>query len=130
MNQRSSGLNCEILGENQLLSCIVPKSHFKGRKSGNYFLVYDDKRWAYDLFFEIPPFEVILNESNIEVDIIVDDIYDRYDDVGKKGAVVMKTDLKDEDELFNSLDIESKTNFTHQQKVGYIIMKLNVDWLN
>ena len=114
LNQRLSGLNCEILGDNHYLRCIVPKSHFKGRKSGYFFLVYDENWLAYDLFFEIPPFEVILNESSIEVDIIVDDIYDRYGYVGKKGAVVMTTDFKDEDELFNSSDIESKTNFTIQ----------------
>lgn len=42
------------------LKCIVPKSHFKGKKSGYYSTIVSDKSIAY----EIPPVKVILNESN------------------------------------------------------------------
>ena len=41
LNIDSEDLNCQLLSEeNILLKCVVPKSHFEGKKSGNYYKIH------------------------------------------------------------------------------------------
>ena len=59
LNKDADELECK-LEFNISLICVVPKSHFKGKKSGYYSTIISSKSIAY----EIPPVKVILNESN------------------------------------------------------------------
>ena len=106
LNKETSDLNCELLGGNHILSCIVPKNHFKGRKSGYYNLIHlDVYDWHENVnnFYDIPPFQVIKNESQIN-EIIVKDLYGGDEShkgiIGKKGIIALKTDIFDEINFF------------------------------
>ena len=65
LNKDSNDLECEKL--ESILRCIVPKNHFKGKKSGYYSLVYVEDSQV-TTFYEIPSFEVVLNETEPDID--------------------------------------------------------------
>ena len=58
-NEEANDLSCEILGE--ILKCIIPKSHFKGKKSGYYFAKQRNFIDGKFILYEIPPIKVILS---------------------------------------------------------------------
>ena len=111
LNKDSKDLKCELLREGLFLQCIVPKSHFKGKKSGYYSLVYVDDSQV-TTFYDIPPFEVVLNETEPDIDtyfITVEEI--NPNDIGKQGVLSFLTDFMDEDNIFDQSDVEIQTNF-------------------
>ena len=106
-------LKCQIKREISILECIVPKSHFEGKKSGYYYTIYENDYNFKLTWYQIPPVQVILNEPDIETEIIiVEEVYERFEEIGREGALVLTTDFWDDDKnIFDNLDIESKTNF-------------------
>ena len=128
LNIDADDLECEIAGENIFLICVVHKSHFKGKISGYYSLIHvDDDLNKNTIFYEIPPFKVILNESDADTDniITVEAKYDGNDKIGKKGVIALKTSFVDENNIFDELDIEKRTRFTtkvsNENKEEFII---------
>lgn len=70
LNLNSPELQCSKgVGDNYVnYGCIVPKSHFNGLKSGNYFLYHRNMNSHsgnyINIFYEVTPFEVILPEES------------------------------------------------------------------
>ena len=70
LNLNSPELQCSKgVGANYVnYGCIVPKSHFNGLKSGNYFLYHRNRNSHHgnyiNIFYEVTPFEVILPEES------------------------------------------------------------------
>ena len=62
LNSDSTDLKCENI--KQLKRCIVPKSHFNGKKSGYYFTNYKNHLNSKTICYNIPPIKVILPNSN------------------------------------------------------------------
>ena len=62
LNEKEGDLNCEIT-QNRLLRCIVPKSHFKGMKSGYYFTKHTNHLNGKSTSYEGTPIKVILEDS-------------------------------------------------------------------
>ena len=115
LNMDADDLECEIEGEgeNPFLKCVVHKSHFKGKRSGYYSLIHvDDDLNEKTIFYEIPPFEVIVNDSEADNIITVEEIYDNVDVIGKKGVIALETSFEDQYNIFNEIDIEKRTSFT------------------
>lgn len=65
-NQNSSYLQCEY--SKYTLTCIVPKSHFKGKESGYYFLMHPNHLNNLSYLYEVSPIKVILPESETDQD--------------------------------------------------------------
>ena len=63
LNLESENLKCEANYKYTTIQCIVPKSHFKGEKSGYYYLHYPDSLGDISLYYEANPFKVILSGS-------------------------------------------------------------------
>ena len=63
LNPKSENLKCDIGIYHSVVQCIVPKSHFKGEKSGYYYLHYPDSLGDISLYYEANPFKVILSGS-------------------------------------------------------------------
>ena len=63
LNPKSDNLKCQYSGF-EIYQCIVPKSHFKGEKSGYYYLHYTNSLGGKSIYYEVTPFKVILS-SNI-----------------------------------------------------------------
>ena len=67
LNIDSEDLNCQLLSEeNSLLECVVPKSHFEGKKSGNYYTIHINDLNNQTILYQIPPIKVILNDESEE----------------------------------------------------------------
>ena len=66
LNMDEEDLECEITGDDDLSYCLVSKSHFKGKKSGYYYIIHVNAFNEKVTFYEIPPIKVILNESEEE----------------------------------------------------------------
>lgn len=62
LNQDSPDLVCET-SPNEVIRCIVPKSHFKGKKSGYYFIYHNGCIKGKDIAYETSPLKVILPEE-------------------------------------------------------------------
>ena len=56
--------NLECAKKNSMLVCIVSKSHFKGQKSGYYYPIHVNPLNEEYIFYNIPPFKVILNDES------------------------------------------------------------------
>ena len=65
-NQNSSYLLCDK--SKNTLTCIVPKSHFKGKESGYYFLMHTNHLNNLSYLYEVSPIKVILPESETDQD--------------------------------------------------------------
>ena len=63
LSPKSGNLKCEFGRYHSFVQCIVPKSHFKGEKSGYYYLHYPDSLGDISLYYEANPFKVILSGS-------------------------------------------------------------------
>ena len=89
----------------------MTKSHFKGKKTGYYSLAYADDSQVIT-FYEIPPFEAILNEEE-EPDtyIIAFEETPISDKIRKQGVIALNTNFMDETNIFDKFDIEKQTNF-------------------
>ena len=117
LNKDSGDLKCESVGVTYKnsnlrckLRCIVTKSHFKGKKTGYYSLAYADDSKAIT-FYEIPPFEVILNDKEPDTYIITFEETPIPIKIGKQGIISLNSNFMDETNIFDKFDIEKQTNF-------------------
>ena len=62
-NEAENDLNCQNIGR-KAKKCEVTKEHFKGKKSGLYFLKHKNHLGKKSTNYEIPPINVILEESS------------------------------------------------------------------
>lgn len=69
LNLESENLKCEANYKYTTIQCIVPKSHFQGKKSGYYYLYYTNFLGGKSLFYEVEAFKVILSGSIISFSI-------------------------------------------------------------
>ena len=63
LNKDSSELKCIVDNDKYIASCIVPKSHFHGKKSGYYNILRLNHRGGKSIFYEVNPIKVILNDN-------------------------------------------------------------------
>ncbi len=61
-NENKGDLSCQT-GRNYFKACIVPKSHFEGKKTGYYFLKHTNHLHGKSTSYEGFPVKVILNGS-------------------------------------------------------------------
>ena len=61
-NEEANDLTCQDIGR-EVKRCTVPKSHFKGKKSGYYFTKHSNHLNGKSYSYEAPPIKVILNDS-------------------------------------------------------------------
>ena len=61
-NENKGDLSCQTLG-NRIKKCIVPKSHFDGKKTGNYFLKHTNHLNSKSTSYEVNPVHVITDGS-------------------------------------------------------------------
>ena len=69
LNSDSEDLNCQFFSEENVLlvlECVVPKSHFEGKKSGNYYTFHINDLNDQTILYQIPPIKVILNDESEE----------------------------------------------------------------
>ena len=111
LNKNSTDLKCEII-DFRFLRCIVPKSHFEGKKGGYYSLVYVHDSEIIT-FYEIPPFKVVLNETEPDIDTNIITVEDIEGDskIGKQGVLALSTDFIDGSNIFDKANIEIQTKF-------------------
>ena len=69
LNKDSSDLECKDIGK--IKQCIVPKSHFEGKKTGYYFTMHTNHLNEKSFSCEVPPIKVILPDSNNTLIIIL-----------------------------------------------------------
>ena len=105
LNQDSYDLYCRNL--NKMKICDVPKSHFDGKQSGNYYTGEINYNYQYRFrpFYDSSPIKVT---KPIEMNIIQDStIY-----IGNKGKLYLRTDYNDTNiNIFNDSNIEENTKF-------------------
>ena len=108
-------LKCKNL--NKMKVCDVPKSHFDGKQSGNYY-TYHYHRYlysGYEMFYDSSPIKVT---KPFEITII-GDYYTLF--IGNKGKFYLKTDYNDtERNVFNDSNIEENTKFNISFSCGNI----------
>ena len=113
LNADAHDLKCEFVGSGIFLNCVVHKYHFIGKRSGYYSLIHVDEHLnEKTIFYEIPPFEVIVNDKDTDIIITVEEIYDNIDVIGKKGVIALETSFREEYNIFDEIDIEKRTGFT------------------
>ena len=113
LNAKADDIECEVLGTDGLLRCHISANHFKGKKSGNYYIIHVNDLNEKSTFYECPPFKVILNDSETDYNVItVENIYMHNSIIGKQGVLALETNFIDEDDIFDKFDIENKTQFT------------------
>ena len=61
LNKEKGSLTC--VDEYYFKRCNVPKSHFEGKKSGNYYFYYKNKIGEMEKMYELFPAKVILNDN-------------------------------------------------------------------
>ena len=61
-NENAKDLECEEVGR-RIKRCKVPKSHFKGKKTGYYFIKHTNHLNKKSVFYEAPPIKIILSSS-------------------------------------------------------------------
>lgn len=64
LNKDSSELKCCVDDDKLMASCIIPKSHFHGKKSGYYNILRLNHRGGKSIFYEVNPLKVILNDND------------------------------------------------------------------
>ena len=99
----------KCFSENYLKKCLLPKSHFQGKKSGYYYTHYSNDYNTSSIAYDTKPFKINLEphllinvkyEDNQEAIIIGEDLY----------TFALITDYDDSiRNIFNASDIEEKT---------------------
>ena len=105
-----SNLQCEVI--NRMKKCIVPKSHFRGRKSGYFNTYHYNHEGDYSIFYDSPLFNVILPMKNkIELNIN-DENNGNTLFIGLNGVLNFILDYNDsETNIFEASDLEEQTVF-------------------
>ena len=62
-NDKAKDLECKEVGR-RIKRCTVPKSHFKGEKTGYYFTKHTNHLNKKSVFYEAPPINIILPSSS------------------------------------------------------------------
>ena len=89
----------------KLKKCLVPKSHFKEKESGYYYIYYINRENGLNIFYDISPILVILDNE------LIINIRKEYNKniikIGNNGTIALITDCYDiNNNIFNSSDIE------------------------
>ena len=71
-NENAKDLSCENIGT-YCKKCIVPKSHFAGKKNGYYFIKHNNHLGGKSTNYESLPVKVILDDSPWPTDDITDE---------------------------------------------------------
>ena len=73
-NENEKDLTCQSV-ERSLKKCEITKEHFKGKKSGAYFLKHTNHLEKKSISYEVPPIKVIVDESASRGNIIESSIF-------------------------------------------------------
>jgi hypothetical protein len=89
-------------------NCSVPKEHFTGKQSGNYYTYHLNSFADYSKSYELSPIKVIIPDKN-ETLIRINNI-DNLDSrkIGQKGTISFITNFIDTQNIFNASDTETK----------------------
>ena len=148
LNPDSEKLICnpiEYSFKNIIKRCIVPISHFNGKKEGYYsilnFNYYDDITTAYHL----SPIKVILPKENDIIIRIKKEDNNEVIKIGQNGILFLITNFEDNNNIFNISHISFNSNIKDEKNNKYnvncklwipkseklrIICKLNENLLN
>ena len=111
LNPESEELQCDnYYDENKQTTskkCLVPKSHFNGKNEEYYYVQHLNYNNELIRNYEIIPIQVILPKEN---EFIIR-IKDNTINIGQKGILSFMTDFDDNQNIFDSSDIEEKTAF-------------------
>ena len=66
LNPKSADLECK--SNYPIVQCSVPKSHFKGQKSGYFYIYHSNHKGGKTIFYESNPFQVILPDEPDDTD--------------------------------------------------------------
>ena len=107
LNSESS-LECDDL--NMMKKCIIPKSHFRERISGDFDTYHLNHENNYNIYYDSPKFNVILPKIN-EIALNIKDIYnDNKIIIGLNGILNIVLDYNDnETNIFDASDLEEKS---------------------
>ena len=104
-------LVCNI--KNKINVCSVPKSHFDGKQSGNYYTSRDNHVWTQSIYYDSSPIKIT---KPFELNII-----ERHQTIyiGNKGKLYFITGYNDTElNVFDDFNIEDNTKFTSSFSCG------------
>ena len=109
----------------RFMSCTIPKSHFNGKKDGNYYTYFrnidDYNNHGYTKYYEQPPVQVVLPK---DTDIFIK-IASINSIIGTKGIIIFITDYNDnEKDIFKNKNVES-IQFKTQIYINYYYYDAN-----
>ena len=107
LNPNSEEFSCLNIS-NIITKCLVPKSYFN--ESGHYYTYYLNEKNGLNIFYDIPPILVSLPKKG-EIIIKIKKNNTNIIKIGNNGILTLITDYYDNDEIFNSSDIEENTKF-------------------
>ena len=99
-------LSCQ--NSKNMKNCSVPKEHFAGKQSGNYYTYNLNSFADYSKSYELSPIKVIIPDTN-ETLIRINNI-DNLDSrkIGQKGTISFITNFIDTQNIFNASDTETQ----------------------
>ena len=111
LNLDENDLKCENFGE-FIKMCNVTKSHFENYKSGYYNLYHFNHLNKFSIFYEVPPFKVILPQNNTII-LRIKKSYNINDiKIGKEGTLYFVTNYNDwERNIFDNNEIIEDASF-------------------
>ena len=113
LNPDSEELDCGH-SYNSMKRCLVPKSHFDLRKSGYFYIYYLNDENRLNIFYDISPVFVNLPKKDELIISIRKEDNKNIIKIGNKGTMALITDYYDNDNIFDSSDIEENTKFKAQ----------------
>ena len=109
LNLNESNLKC--IRAYNLISCQVPKSHFKNKQSGYYSTYFRGYDGLLEILYDANPIYVKLPENNNAFELRIKEENNKNEiKIGIDGTLYFITDFVDQN-IFNSSDIEEKTKF-------------------
>ena len=104
--------NLEYDTLNGILRFIIPMSHFDYVESGYYNTYFKNSFNKLSIFYELPPFNVILPKRNLLKLLIREEENNNTLNIGEKGTIYFTTNYNDnETNIFDPSDIEELTSF-------------------
>ena len=109
LNLDSADLICENL--EGMKKCTAHKDHFIKKQSGSYRTLYSNHENNFIEYYESSSIKVTLPQEKIIQIIVSDEENNQEIDIGDSGVVYFISKYKDEKNIFNSNDIDEKTEF-------------------
>ena len=112
LNLYSDNLICENKNNN-IKKCLVPKSHFENKLTGDYYMYHLNHLNKYSIYYELSPIRVILSNENNIVLRIKKEFNPNMIKIGDKEKIfILVTNYNDnERNIFKNIDLEKSIKF-------------------